>query len=136
MKYSLSRFSLIFCLFISQAQAACPQLIKLHGTIDLESKKWMDTEIDAQKTQVCVSVDDTHPNLELVFRSGKQVFKSKILSSLEGFYDVQDKDKKMTGGKYPIRFAFIETWAPVWAKGSSLTITDLREKKIILETKL
>lgn len=118
------------------AGAACRDLVKLHGTLDLEKSAWSDTEIEPKKVKVCVPVDDAHANLLLTFKKDKKEFTAKIYSALAGFYDTETKDKKMTGGKYEIRQVFIDTWAPEWVKGSTLNITEIESKKKLAETKL
>lgn len=128
---------LLLSLFLSTAAGAkCRELVKIHGTLDPVKNTWSDSEIETGKKSVCVSTDDTFANLELTFKKGKDQFTAKIFSSLDGFYDVQDKNKKMTGGKYEINQVFIDSWAPTWAKGSTLTITEMTSKKKLVETKL
>lgn len=114
----------------------CQDLIKLEATIDLKKSSWETTELEKKPSPVCVSIHDDNANLELTFRKDKKVMSVRIFSSLIGFYDHLDEKKKQVGGTYDIREVFIETWAPSWARGSTLVVTEIATKKKITETKL
>ncbi len=130
------KFILPLFLFPGIALAACRPAVKLIGSVNLEKKKFVPTFTGKAQEKICIDTNAANANLELIFSKGKSSHTEKVFSSLNGFYDVVQKDNSLDGGTYPLKSFLINTWAPPWYKGGNLVIKEISSGKKIFEVKL
>lgn len=119
------------------ALAACPKYKKVYGMLDLNSKNLKEVEVNQSSEELCGTLPTPlNANLKITVTKKKQKFETKIFRSMDGYFDQPTKDKKFTGGTYKLNEIEITSFIPDWYKGSTLTITDLSNNKVLTETKL
>jgi hypothetical protein len=128
-----------FLLIISSAFAACEDYKKIHGLIHLKKKTWETTHVNKKYVNICDALPSPqNANIEISLSKGKMIFSTRIYRPLLGFWDeTLDKEgASLNGGTYDITHLNIDIFVPKWYKGAKITVKDMVNDKIIIESKL